>query len=443
MILKGSQRGGAVNLADHLTNTDENDHVELADLRGVAASDLYGALQEIDAISRGTKAKQPFFSVSINPPEDARLTLADFQDAARAIEEKFGLTEQARAIITHEKNARLHAHVVWSRIDTENMRAVPLPFSKLQLREVSRELFLQHGFEMPEGLRDRDKAREDNFSPQIWQQAKRLGEDPRDLKRIIGDAFKDADGAKAFQAQLEAHAMQLARGDRRGFVVVHHSGEALPINRYLDLKQKEIRDKLGDPKSQVTVDQARSLLNSRMTAQAEKQLEDVQRRQADEFQRLTAEKMAMRAEQRADRKALRETQDVRERGEALERANRLRTGLGGLWQRFTGERGRIAKENEDAAQKSAQRDAAEREELRHRQLDDRAELQKSMTAMTDKHQRETNQQRAVLGHWLSMDKDSQRDSVKTHVEQIEAEKKSWRELRDERQRLAKDQSREV
>ena len=443
MILKGSQRGGGKNLADHLMNTSENDHVEVADLRGVAARDLHGAFLEIEAVSRGTKATQPFFSVSINPPEDARLTVEDFRQAAQAIEEKFGLDDQPRAIVTHEKNARLHAHVVWSRIDTEQMRAIGLSHSRLKLMDVSRELHLQHGFEMPEGTRDRAKTREDNFSPQIWQQAKRLGEDPHDLKRLIGDAFRDADSAKAFQAQLEAQAMQLARGDRRGFVVVHHTGEALPINRYLDLKQKDIRAKLGDPKQQMTVDQARSLLSARMTAQAEKQLDDLKRRQRSEKSALADKAAEMRKEHRAARDALRTAQEARTAREEFERADRLRKGIRGLWQRLTGEHGRIAKQNQAEAEDSARRDAAERDALRHRQLDARAELQTEIIRMKDKQLRETNQQRAVLGHWLGMDKDSQREAVKTHVDQIEAEKRSWRQLREERQQRSRDKGREL
>ena len=37
MILKGSQRGYGGNLAAHLTNARDNDHVEVADIRGTAA----------------------------------------------------------------------------------------------------------------------------------------------------------------------------------------------------------------------------------------------------------------------------------------------------------------------------------------------------------------------------------------------------------------------
>jgi hypothetical protein len=40
MILKGSQRAGATPLAAHLLRVDENDHVEVHELRGFVANDL-------------------------------------------------------------------------------------------------------------------------------------------------------------------------------------------------------------------------------------------------------------------------------------------------------------------------------------------------------------------------------------------------------------------
>lgn len=72
MILKGSQRGGALKLAAHLMNMVENDHVEVHELRGFTADDLLDALQEADAIAKGTKCQQFLFSLSFNPPETDR-----------------------------------------------------------------------------------------------------------------------------------------------------------------------------------------------------------------------------------------------------------------------------------------------------------------------------------------------------------------------------------
>ena len=54
MILKGSQRAGATQLAAHVLNERDNEHVRVHELRGFAADDLHGALTEAYAISRGT-----------------------------------------------------------------------------------------------------------------------------------------------------------------------------------------------------------------------------------------------------------------------------------------------------------------------------------------------------------------------------------------------------
>lgn len=55
MILKASQRGGSRQLAAHLNKTEENEHVELHEIRGFMTDDVDGALHEAYAMSRGTR----------------------------------------------------------------------------------------------------------------------------------------------------------------------------------------------------------------------------------------------------------------------------------------------------------------------------------------------------------------------------------------------------
>ncbi len=55
MILKGNQRGGATAMGLHLLRTDENDHVEVHQIRGFVARDVVDALREAQAVSRGTR----------------------------------------------------------------------------------------------------------------------------------------------------------------------------------------------------------------------------------------------------------------------------------------------------------------------------------------------------------------------------------------------------
>ena len=114
MILKGSQRGGSKQLAAHLLKTHDNEHVEVHELRGFSADDLQAALQEIYAVSRGTRAKQFLFSLSLNPPAHEHVPVEDFEKAIEAAERKLGLDGQPRAVVFHEKEGRRHVHVVWS-----------------------------------------------------------------------------------------------------------------------------------------------------------------------------------------------------------------------------------------------------------------------------------------------------------------------------------------
>jgi Relaxase/Mobilisation nuclease domain len=90
-----------------------------------------------------------------------RTTLSGYQrkpspclaTAAERAESALGLKDQPRAIIIHEKNGRRHAHVVWSRIDPEQMKALNLPYFKNRLSELPQDLYLEHGWELPEGHR--------------------------------------------------------------------------------------------------------------------------------------------------------------------------------------------------------------------------------------------------------------------------------------------------
>ncbi len=183
MILQGNQRGGAKNLALHLLK-EENDHVEVYELRGFVSNDLVNALNEAHFISKGTKSKQFLYSLSLNPPPSANVSIKGFEDAIDKVEKKLGLIGQPRAIVFHEKNTRRHAHVVWSRIDASNLKAIKLSFTKYKLMDVSRALYLKHQWEMPLGMSNSNECNPKNFSLQQWQQAKRVGKDPRAIKQV-------------------------------------------------------------------------------------------------------------------------------------------------------------------------------------------------------------------------------------------------------------------
>ena len=253
MILKASQRGGSRQLALHLLKTEENEHVEVHEVRGFVSEDLQSALYEAYAVSRGTRCKQFLFSVSLNPPESESVPIPVFEAAIDAIEQKTGLSGQPRAIVFHEKEGRRHCHCVWSRIDTDAMKAINLSHFKLKLRDISRGLYIEHGWIMPRGLVNSAERDPKNYSRAEWQQAKRAKRDPRSLKAMFQDCWSVSDSKAAFANALSSRGYYLAQGDRRGFVAVDVRGEIYAIAKWTGLRTKEVAARLGKPEDLPTV----------------------------------------------------------------------------------------------------------------------------------------------------------------------------------------------
>ena len=329
MILKASQRSGGQELAAHLLRTDENEHVDLHELRGFADDDLHGAFKEAQAIARGTKCRQYLFSLSLNPPEAENVPVEAFEAAIDQIEDKLGLEGQPRAIVFHEKEGRRHAHCVWSRIDAETMTAKRMSFFKTKLTEVSRELYLEHDWKMPNGLAEPSKRDPRNFTLAEWQQAKRAGHDPRAFKGAVQDAWAMSDTRPAFEHALQERGLLLARGDRHGHVIVDHRGEVYGLARTLGKKTKEVRTRLGDEAALQSVADAKRKIAQEMSPTIRKHVAQAR----GEWQTLSAslsfKKTAIRDRQRRERTALAKTQYERIQAEAKVRAARLPKGIKG------------------------------------------------------------------------------------------------------------------
>ncbi|MEL6479334.1 MAG: relaxase [Pseudomonadota bacterium] len=250
MILVGSQRGGARDLALHLMK-DDNERVIVHEIRGFAAQNLMEAFQNSHAISKGTKCRQHLYSLSLNPPGEAEVPAAVFEDAIARAEERLGLTGQPRAIVFHEKiggdgQMRRHAHAVWSRIDGECMTAIPMSFDRPKLQELARELYLENDWQMPRGFLRHDEADPRNYTLAQWQQAKRAKTDPAKLKEMFQDCWAISDSQAAFAGALRERGYILARGDRRGVVAVDRAGEVYAIARWAGIKAKQVRARITD-----------------------------------------------------------------------------------------------------------------------------------------------------------------------------------------------------
>lgn len=381
MILQASQRGGGRALSSHLLRTDENDHAEVHSLRGFVADDLRGAFDEIYAISRGTRCVQPYFSLSLNPPPDAQVPVEAFERAINDVEARLGLTEQPRAVVFHSKEGRLHAHAVWSRINADTMTAVPLPHFKLKLRDISKQLYLDLDLQMPRGFIDSQARDPANFTLQEYQQAKRAGLNPRALKMMFAELWAATDSRQAFAAALEERGFFLARGDRPQPVAVDHRGQVYAIARQTGLNAKRVRARLGNPEDLPSITETKARIAERMTAAMRRHIRETDEEVKNRRAPLEAKKRELIGRQRAERRYVEDRQATRTIAESRDRANRLRRGIRGLWDRITGQHRKTLLQNQHEFEECVKRDHQEKQALTDRQLIERKELQQEATAL--------------------------------------------------------------
>lgn len=380
MILKASQRAGAAQLAQHLLNSHDNEHVEIHDLRGFIANDLKGALHESYATSRATQCKQFMFSLSLNPPENANVPIEDFESAIEKIEDKLGLNGQPRAVIFHEKEGRRHAHCVWSRIHLDNgkLKAVHLPHFKRKLNDIARDLFIEHGWDLPAGFKNKQNRDPRNFTLAEWQQAKRHDKDPKAIKAALQQCWLQSDSKPAFTHALNDAGYLLARGDKRGFVAVDWFGEVYSLSRATGVKSKALKERLGKPETLPSVSATKAMMSKDLKVLYKRYAGELKTIHDQEQKPLLQQKTVLLHSQKKARQTLKITHKNRKDAEAKARQNLLPKGLRRIWDAMTGKTKTIRQQNERDFNNCQKRDAAEKQTLIEAQLKQRQTLQRQI-----------------------------------------------------------------
>jgi hypothetical protein len=268
MIPFGSQRGLGQDLATHLLNEHDNERVDFVDVRGAIAQDLHGAFAEWEAQAAClTKCKNYLYSLSINPdPNQPGLSHDQYMEYIQRVEQTLGLSSQPRAVVFHEKYGRHHCHVVWSRIDAEQEKAVHIAFDKEKLMTVTREFARDHAIQLPQGYFKDDKNDQTHQITLYEQEQERsTGISLEERKEQITSAWRESDSAQAFVAALAARGYMLATGNRP-YVLVDLYGEMNTLPKLIDdktVRTKDVRAFLENdypPESLPSVEEAKRLV---------------------------------------------------------------------------------------------------------------------------------------------------------------------------------------
>ncbi|MDT0497289.1 hypothetical protein RM530_07910 [Algiphilus sp. W345] len=154
-------------------------------------------------------------------------------------------------------------------------------------------------------------------------------------------------------------------------------GEIYAIARWVGVRTKSVRARLGDEDDGKLPSVARC--REEMAAQVSQRLQELKAAQdrVNALQRAKAasERKALIDRHRHERKQLDERLRERWSKEAVARQTRFNKGLHGLWDRLTGQHGRIRGHNERETLAAYERDRAEKDGLIFKQLEQRRALQ--------------------------------------------------------------------
>ena len=269
MIAKGTTHDNGGKLATYMVTGKKGERAELWQLRGFASDDIKDAFRSVHVIAEATRCEQPLFHVQVRNPAGEHLTREQWERVADRVESKLGMTDQPRAIAFHHDEATgdEHMHVGWSRIDDETMTAKSLPFFKLRLKEVSRELEAELGL-----TRVRNEREGPVMAPRRDEdeQARRLGVDIRDVRATIRECWERSDNGHSFAAALADEGLMLAKGDKRDFMAIDNEGGMHALGkRILGNTAAEVRARMADiDREQLpTVEQGRDQLARRREAE--------------------------------------------------------------------------------------------------------------------------------------------------------------------------------
>jgi hypothetical protein len=282
MIIKGKSRGNGAQLGQYVITPLENERVEVFEIQGVAATNVPDAVIEMEALAAGTRCDKSLYHASINTRARERMTDDQRRRAIERLGDELGFFGQPYVAVIHEKKGREHLHVVWGRIDIENMRAIPDSHNYRKHEQVARELEREFGHERVQGAhaeRDGKPRPERTPSRAEMQQSKRTGMDPRQVKEEITQIWRRTETGQEFADGLSKAGYVLARGDRRDFVMVDREGGTHSLARRIEgVRVKELRERMADidPSQLPSVTQAKAIQRFRRGAER-----DLQRREEE------------------------------------------------------------------------------------------------------------------------------------------------------------------
>jgi len=329
------------------------------------------------------------YSLSLSPPKDKDVSTDVFDKAIDSTEKKLGLDGQPRLVIFHEKHGRRHAHCVWSRTNIETMTAVDIKHDHLKLKTLSKSIFLEQGWALPQGLRDYTKRSPFDFNREEWQAAARKDIDLKAVRESIHECWGISDSKASFEYALRECGYWLAKGDKKTILIILDiKGDSFPLRRQLKIKAQNIEARIGGAKDLPSINEAKEEIKKMLTPVFEKQFAQLRAQQEIHAAPLIQQKRDMIKTHQQQRTHQKELQESRWSTKEHKRQSRVHSGLQPTLDKINKRYWKVRKLNEKETWSCLNRDQEQRDLLISQQLDERQAIQEDIDKLRVLHAHE-------------------------------------------------------
>lgn len=271
MIINGRSRRCVWWWSKHLQDENENERVQVVKVDGLASENIHDLLCEIEAQGLGTRCKNPLWIAAINPGPKEYFSEQDRDRAREMLEQERGYQGQPYFMVEHEKKGWKHWHVIYSRIDAENMRVLPDGLDARVCHAAARRIESELGLARVIGPFDREPGTpRPPRAPEPWEMYRGMQTriDPREIEAEVTALFRQSETGIAFKAALESQGYQLMTGNR-GLLILDSAGKEHSLARRIEgVNTKELNAFMRDVDRQTlpTVEQVKDRFQERKIA---------------------------------------------------------------------------------------------------------------------------------------------------------------------------------
>lgn len=205
------------------------------------------------------------------------------------------------------------------------------------------------------------------------------------------NAWKQSDNLSSFRLALEERSFFLAKGDRRGFVILDHMGKVYSLSRFSGIRKKDLEGRLGQSDQLPSVAETQQKIRKTFNAEILARISDLKQEHKKELLPQKEKQALLVYIQKAERKELLDQQCVKRSFIAKKGKDRYRRGVRGFFDKVTGRERKVKLVNRKETKRIKKQQKESRQMMIFRQNRDRRALQEEMLTMRGSQRKEREQ----------------------------------------------------